>query len=443
MPAVQDALMTTSIVGASLARLERIALVLAVSALFAACSHPQTAPKHPHAAAHVKPVGTDPDWAVFSPVGGGALGPIAAGFSTHEWVSQSGPSASGVVRIAFDGTTVEIATPTKGSQPGGLIAGPRGDMWVAETGAARLGKIAMPAGPIVEFPLPRRSEQPVAIAASADRDLWYVDGDEGVIGKMTTSGRVTEYHLAKIAHGSAIVAGGDGDVWFAGTGATGSTTRGFVGKIAPSGSTSEFALPVGASQPTGIAVGPDGSVWVAADGPGETGRIVKVSRTGAMFAYDSIGQPGAIAPAGPSDLDFTVHGQPVFGEISLTGSVTAHALPGDADRAVAVARGSDGNEWFSGSRGSKSAVFVRLKLVFDVTPDAVTLSAPGAAQTLTVSEKKHIGKWKVESSDDGVADITKGKTLDTFTVVGISLGTCTITISDRKGKSVSVPVTVK
>lgn len=386
-----------------------------------------------------------PGWAVFSPLGTSPLLAIAAGFSTHVWASQ--PGANAILRIAFDGTFDSIKIPTAGASPGQLVAGPRGDMWVVESNASRIGEIGMPDGPIVEFVLPKPDELPIALAMGTDRNIWYIDGGSGAgtIGRLTSSGKVTEFHTRLMTGGTDLVVSPSGAIWFSGIRATNGThTTGIVGQTTTTGSITEYELKGSDLTARSIAVGGDGNAWVSVDRHGNYGQIVRVTPSGATTFYRVGGQPGAIAPYGPDKLDFTIDDEATYGEIALDGSVTYMPLPGGPSaRAVDIAVGSNGNEWFSGSLDGKSAVFVRLPSKIDVTPVSVTLHAPGDSQKLTVSEKKYSGKWSVKSSDDGIVDVTKGKTLDTFTIVAISDGTCTVTVADKKGNSVTIPVTVK
>ena len=387
-----------------------------------------------------------PGWAIFSPMGSTPLLAIAAGFSTHVWASQ--PGANAVLRIAFDGTFDSIKMPTTGASPGQLVAGPRGDMWVAESSASRIGEIGMPDGPVVEFTLPRPDELPISLAMGSDRNIWWVDGGTGAagtVGRLTSNGKITEFRTRLMTGGTDIVASPGGAMWFSGIRATsGTQTTAIVGQAASNGSITEYQLKGSDSAARSVAAGGDGNAWVSVDRRGNDGQIVRVTPAGNTTSYRVNGQPGAIAAYGPDKLDFTIDDEATYGEIALDGSVTYTSLPGGPSaRAVDVTVGSNGDEWFSGSLNGKSAVFVRLPSKIDVTPVSVTLLAPGDSQKLTVSERKYSGKWSVKSSDDGIVDVTKGKTLDTFTVVAISDGTCTVTIADKKGNSVAIPVTVK
>jgi virginiamycin B lyase len=395
-----------------------------------------------------------PGWAVFSPVGDEPILAIAAGFSTHVWLAQTGLRGA-VLRVAFDGSYDTIAMPSKLAAPVALAAGPNGDMWVSEW-FGKIGEIRMPDGPIREFSIGGPDKDAIGLTMGPDRNLWFVTRDGGAIGKMTSTGATTEYQPHLMNAGEAIAAAPGGEIWFCGfsdpgrsRSSSGSTSRsaqvtGITGKVSPAGAITEYPVRVASGLPFRLAVGGDGNVWVAVNDVKRDGHIVRVTPSGSTTAFAVRGNPRDIVTDGRDKLDFTIDNASSFGEITLDGHVSTLPLPGGAGaRATSIAVASNGDEWFVGSLDGKSAVFVRLPSKIDVTPVSVTLAAPGASQKLTVSEKKYAGKWKVQSSDDGIVDVTKGKTLDTFTVVAISDGTCIVTIADKKGNSVTIPVTVK
>lgn len=432
------------------ARCASIATIAAVAAtVLVACSHAPPGGAHARAKPSVPRVvqasADHPGWAIFSPVGDAPLLAIAAGFSTHMWVLTAGARGE-VLRIAFDGSFDTIDTPTTGARLTGITLGPRGDMWVAEAGAGKIGEITMPDGPIVEFPLPRPNDQPTAIAMGTDRALWYA-ADDGTVGKMTSSGVATEYHLPALHAPAAIVASPNGDVWVCGkAGVPGSgRSRAFAARVTSSGKIAEYDLGTTGTQAVAVAVGGDGNAWVSvAARPPDAGRIVRVTPDGAATSFAAGGDPRAIAASGADRLDFALANSASFGEITTSGQVSTLPLPGGPSaRANAIAVAPNGDEWFAGSLGGKTALFVRLPSKIDAAPASISLDAAGDSRKLTVKEKNYDGRWTIASSDGGIADATGGKTTGEFTVVAISTGTCTLTIADKKGNSIAVPVTVK
>jgi len=115
--------------------------------------------------------------------------------------------------------------PTQSSSPGGITAGPDGNLWFTEELGNQVGRITL-AGKITEFPVPTANSQPFGITARPDGNLWFTEFDGNAIGRIT-----------------------------------------------PSGSFSTFGIPTANSRPDGITAGPDGNVWFTEENVSKIGRI--------------------------------------------------------------------------------------------------------------------------------------------------------------------------
>jgi streptogramin lyase len=89
------------------------------------------------------------------------------------------------------------------------------------------------------------------------------------------AGTVTSYPLSTGAQPSHIAAGPDGNLWVTESG----TSK--VARVTPAGAVTEFPLQAGAV-PRGIAVGPDGNLWVAEDAKN---TLARVTTAGAVTEY--------------------------------------------------------------------------------------------------------------------------------------------------------------
>ena len=139
-------------------------------------------------------------------------------------------------------TITEYPIPTPASVPIDITAGPDGNLWFTEftPGVRTIGRIT-PEGTITEFPLPPNpANGPFGIAAGPDGNLWFtlapledVPGNSA-IGRITPDGTSTEFPLADGSEPLGIAAGPDGNLWFvlAGTNA--------IGRITTSGVVTEF-----------------------------------------------------------------------------------------------------------------------------------------------------------------------------------------------------------
>src|SRR5262249_23599844 len=158
-----------------------------------------------------------------------------------------------------------------------LVAGPDGNVWFA--GGLFFGRMT-PSGEVTKFPIGNFNRQATVIVVGHDRNLWSLEQTVGfsirsvpnAIARITpTTGAVKEYplHLTMLSEElGPIVAGPDGNIWFAHTiESTPSVCR--VGRITPQGGIKEFTLPDAGCFLVGLLAGPDGNLWAIErpDGP--------------------------------------------------------------------------------------------------------------------------------------------------------------------------------
>jgi virginiamycin B lyase len=164
----------------------------------------------------------------------------------------------------------------------GIAAGPDGNLWFTETGASKIGRMTT-SGIVTEFSLPIHDDPgtggpstslPAGITAGPDGNLWFTEGQ--AVGRITPSGSVTEFPVpAGLVAGSptGIVAGPDGNLWFTEPNAGNTQNISHVGRITPSGTITEFPVPTLNSGPIGITAGPDGNLWFTESLVDKIGRI--------------------------------------------------------------------------------------------------------------------------------------------------------------------------
>jgi len=205
---------------------------------------------------------------------------IAAGPDGNLWFTERFGSRIG--RITPAGVVTEFTVGlTSGENPQGITAGPDGNLWFTEEGhfvkpsyvGGAIGKVT-PAGEITEFKLKTSGTLPNAITQGPDGNLWFAQ-DSGRIGRITTSGAVTEFseHITPGSEPLGIATGADGNLWF------GEYALHHIGRITPSGVVTEFEEGVSESSPRAIAAGPDGNLWFAQldaseSSPASVGTIV-------------------------------------------------------------------------------------------------------------------------------------------------------------------------
>ncbi len=255
--------------------------------------------------------------------------------------TNGGGSVSASAHVLVTGSAIsEYVLPSK-SQPDGITTGSDGNLWFAENGTSKIGKITT-SGAISEYSLPSGSS-PFEIVSGSDKNLWFTDNGSSKIGKMTTSGAITEYALPSGSGPRGIVSGPDKNLWFT------DDATGKVGKITTAGTITEYALPSG-SGPYGITAGSDGNLWFA---DSSTSKIGKITTSGTIteYALPSGSGPAEITSGPDKNLWFASLSTSKIGKITTAGVVTEYGLSGTV-LPVGVASGSDGNVWFTELAGT-------------------------------------------------------------------------------------------
>jgi len=255
---------------------------------------------------------------------------ITAGPDGAMWFTEySNGSLAKIGRITTSGVFTEYALPNPASAPTAIAAGPDGALWFIESGTTNIGRITT-SGTITEFPLPTSdvNNGVFGITAGPDGNLWFTSFyDTDKILRMTTSGVFTTYTVSTaVSYGSyGITAGPDGAMWFADSAGNlgfspGSIAAGKIGRITTSGTITEYPLPQASDYPLAIAAGPDGALWFT-DYLGQIGRVTTSGTvtsevaTPTNTANGDLGYgPGSIA-AGPDGAMWFIEPAGTIGRI--------------------------------------------------------------------------------------------------------------------------------
>lgn len=273
--------------------------------------------------------------------------------------------------------------------PESITAGPDGNLWFTELIANKVGKMTT-SGTVTEYALPEKSE-PLGIVAGPDGNLWFTDSGTGKIGKITTTGTVTEYSLPTGSEPYGITPGPskENDLWFTDRG------TGKVGKISTSGTVTEYSLPE-KSTPWGIAVGPDDNLWFA-DWTGS--KVGKVTTAGSITEYSTPKSEPKYITAGPDgNLWFTYSLEAKVGKITTSGTATEYALP-EKSYPEGIATGADGNLWVADENSSK--------LSRVTTSGAITeYSLPAKSEPYGIASGPDDNLWFTETGTLKIGKIT-------------------------------------
>jgi streptogramin lyase len=284
--------------------------------------------------------------------------------------------------------------PSPESLPTGITAGPDGAVWFSElSGGFHIGRISA-SHVLTEFPASIGAQ---GITAGPDGAVWFTSFSE--IGRITPAGTVTEFPLPSATHGTdGITAGPDGALWFTEIEipplpAGGSASVGAIGRVTPSGKVTEFPLPTPNAGPQGITTGPDGALWFTEATGDQIGRI-SLAGTVTEFPIPTARSYPQTITAGPDGaLWFTERQANKIGRITLAGTITEFPIP-EGGRPWGITAGPDGALWFTEDAGTVlgrltvSGVFAHLPLppastggehpIKPVAPRGITVGPDGA-----------------------------------------------------------------
>ncbi len=107
--------------------------------------------------------------------------------------------------------------------------------------------------------------------------LWFIESNAGKIGRITTSGAITEFALSSSASApKGIVTGPDGNLWVT---ESGTNLLGRISAEAPLASLTTYTLPTPTSTPLGIAAGPNNAIWLTESSAGQLATFAWLSNT--------------------------------------------------------------------------------------------------------------------------------------------------------------------
>ena len=242
-------------------------------------------------------------------------------------------------------TEFQIPFESRLDYPYWITSGPDGNLWFTEYDGDRIGRITT-TGVITEFPIP--PEHPVGafpgdITTGPDGALWFVEGGNNQIVRITPAGVLSEFPIPSADEHSlgGIAAGPDGALWF--------TKYQFednrIGRMTTEGVVTEFPVPTPSSSPGRIAPGPDGALWfteVAAD------RIGRITTAGVIteFPLPTVPSLPIGITAGPDGAVWFTEARDRIGRITTDGAITEISRP-TGSIPYAIVTGPDGAIWFT------------------------------------------------------------------------------------------------
>ncbi len=333
---------------------------------------------------------------------------LAAGPDGAVWFVERNANLIG--RITAFGVVTEYPLPTPGAWPTEIALGPDAALWFTEQAANAIGRIE-PGGAVTEFPLPTPDSNPTGIALGPDGALWFTEQTGNRIGRIATDGTVTEFRVPTTSSWpQGIAAGPDGNLWFT------EFRANRIGRITPGGQVTEFPL-AGSRGPMGIAPGPDGNLWFTEATWNAIGRITTSGTLSEFPVPTPDSNPTGIAPGPDGAMWFTEQAGNQVGRIATDGQVDERPLPTLSSGPFGITTGPDGNVWLTQSAVSAVA---KVELVPpDTEAPVVTLVSPGDGSAFLVGQAVTVDYTCTDGGGSGLAScigtVADGDPLDTAT----------------------------
>ena len=252
---------------------------------------------------------------------------------------------------------------------------------------------------------------PTSIVSGPGGALWFAEGAP-YVEKLTTSVTLTAYATSAnpsdelgddIEHGIAV--GPDGNLWVTQQFTwinTSTRVSGVIARVTPSGTVTYFPTPTAGSNPYEITTGPAGDLWFTENA---ANRIGVISTGGTIHEYQiptTASRPNGIVAGPDGNLWFTENAGDKIGRMTTVGAfaefpVTTGSHPHD------ITVGPDGNLWFTeagsnkiGTMTTSGAGYVEYSIpTTGSTPVAITSGPDGAL-------------WFAENNGNQIGRITTG-----------------------------------
>lgn len=129
-------------------------------------------------------------------------------------------SDSSVFQISTSGNVLKQFMLPNGSDPGDIVAGPDGNLWITETGTNGIARMNT-SGSFTQFAIATADAGPQRIAVGSDGALWFTEDPGNALGRIATDGTMSQYPVPTAnAHPYGIVScpsgceNAHGRIWF-------------------------------------------------------------------------------------------------------------------------------------------------------------------------------------------------------------------------------------
>jgi streptogramin lyase len=277
------------------------------------------------------------------------------------------------------------------------LAAAGGQAWVAGSQPA-----------LTEFPLPNPNSAPRDIVAGPDGNLWFAENFG--VGRITPAGAITEFSAAGSTSG--ITLGPDGNLWFT------QQNNNRIGRITPTGTITTFVVPTPGGEPAHIATGPDGNLWFTERIGNKIGRITPAGAITEFPVPTPSSTPWGIAAGPDGNVWFTELTADKIGRITPGGTITEFPLPTPNSTPRGITAGPDGNLWFTEmNRG-----IGRITTTGTITEFPTTVPPTAGPVPYWITAGPDGNLWFTENLGNTIARITPTGTITRFALPPAVIG---------------------
>jgi virginiamycin B lyase len=236
------------------------------------------------------------------------------------WFTES--NADKIGELTPGGSFNEYPT-AAASGPDQITIGPDGDPWFTATAGNRIGTVS--GGMVVSYAIPVPGSEPEGITTSDAGTIWFTEAGAPYAGTISTTGTIVTTQLPTTIGFAAVATDAAGNVWLTKPPTFPGLESGVLELAGGSKLASEAFLPQG-SEPSAIAIGPDGAAWFTETGSGQIARITSVGPGGISGQFATGSSPQDIVAGPDNTLWFTDPTNDTIGRAALTApSITSPA----------------------------------------------------------------------------------------------------------------------
>jgi streptogramin lyase len=327
---------------------------------------------------------------------------ITAGPDGNVWFTE-GSRTNKIGQITPEGTISEfpILPITSNAGPVGITTGPDSNLWFTESNSNKIGRIMPDGTHLMEFSIPSSSSFPTQIATGPDGNIWFAEDNTKQIGRLEpATGHIEEFPVfpapmipfADALSRTSLAFGPDGNLWF--TLIDSDRDAGFIGRITFDGSqVIELPIPTGNSVPTGITLGPDGNLWFTESNANQIAHINPYNFSVKEFKIPTANSDPEQITTGPDgNLWFTENAANKIGRITPDGNIEEFSIPTSNSGPLAITSGPDGNIWFTEQNANKIGEYILSLPATHFLVNATSSSTTGSPFSVTVTALDNLNR---------------------------------------------------